>query len=152
MNRFRICLTMLLATAPAAAFADGFAPGQWSHWTDMVSAEVPGVPQWVVKMFAGNSKRKSCFTAAQATSRPEALLTQDDAAVCKPRKFAMEGGKFVYDTFCTNKRFPDGLMIASKGTYTPNSYTIATTSTGTKDGKPVKIITTGGGQRTGACK
>ena len=152
MIRLRTLIPLMLAVAPAAAFADGFAPGQWSHWTEMVSAEVPGVPQWVVKMFAGNSKRKSCYTPAQAASRPEALLTQDDAAVCNPRKFAMEGGKFVYDTFCTNKRFPDGLLISSKGTYTPNSYTIATTSTGTKDGGAVKIVTTGGGQRIGACK
>jgi len=118
----------------------------------MVSAEVPGYPQWVIKMFAGNRSRKSCLTAADALSRPEALLTQDDEATCKLRHFSQAGGKLVYDTFCTNKRFPEGLLIASKGTYTANNYTLSTLSTGQREGKPVKIVTNGTGQRTGTCK
>ena len=59
----------------------------------------------------------------------------------------MAGGKFAFDTFCTNKNFPDGLLIASTGNYTPTSYTISTTSTGRKDGKAVKIVTSGTGKR-----
>ena len=58
----------------------------------------------------------------------------------------------VRDTFCVNKRFPEGLLVASKGTYTANSYEISTISSGTKEGAPVKIVTTGAGRRTGACK
>ena len=136
----------LVLAAPARA--DGPAPGAWHHKTTMLSAEVPGYPQWMVKIFAGNSSRKSCHTAAQAATRPEALLTQDDAAVCTLRRFSLGGGKLVYDTFCVNKRFPDGLLIASKGSYTPDSYEISTLSTGMKDGKPVRIVTTGTGRRT----
>ncbi len=136
----------------APAYAEGFAPGAWTHQTTMISAEVPGFPQWMIKLFAGNRSRKSCFTAAEAVSRPEALLTQDDEASCKLRHFSQAGGKLVYDTFCTNKRFPDGLLIASKGTYTANSYTLSTLTTGLRDGKPVRIVTTGSGQRTGTCK
>jgi hypothetical protein len=145
-----IATLLVLGAAPAAA--DGFAPGQWEHKTVTVSAEVPGVPQWVIKMFAGNRSRKSCHHAAELQTRPEALLTQDDAAVCKLRRFSMTGGKLVYDTFCTNKRFPEGLLVASKGTYTPDSYAISTLSTGTKEGEPVKIVTTGTGRRIGTCK
>jgi hypothetical protein len=139
-----------VSAAPAAA--DGFAPGGWTHQTTMLSADVPGVPQWVIKMFAGNRKRTSCHDAAELARRPEALLTQDDAAVCTKRRFSMSGGQFVYDTFCTNKRFPDGLLVASKGSYTADSYKISTVSTGMKDGKPVKIVTEGSGHRTGSCK
>jgi len=141
---------LLALAAPAAA--DGFAPGAWQHQTKTISADVPGVPQWVVKVFAGNSSRKSCYTAQQAVSRPEALLTQDDAAVCKLRRFSLVGGKLAFDTFCVNKRFPEGLLVASKGSYTPDSYEISTMSTGTKDGAPVRIVTTGTGHRTGPCK
>jgi hypothetical protein len=80
------------------------------------------------------------------------LLTQDDEAVCKKRRFAMTGGKFVFDTFCTNGTFPEGLLISSTGTYTATSYTISTVSTGTRKGEPARIVTTGSGQRTGPCK
>jgi hypothetical protein len=141
----------LLALA-APVSADGLAPGLWHHQTTTISADVPGVPQWVIKIFAGNSKRKSCFTAQQAATRPEALLTQDEAAVCTKRRYSAVNGKLVYDTFCVNKRFPEGLLVASHGSFTPDSYDISTTSTGTKEGQPVKIVTTGSGRRTGACK
>jgi hypothetical protein len=117
-----------------------------------VSAEVPGFPQWVIKLVSGNSKRKSCYTTADAVARPEALLTQDDAASCKLRRFSMVGGTLIYDTFCINKRFPDGLLVASKGHYTATNYSISTLTTGTRNGEPVKIVTTGTGLRTGPCK
>lgn len=147
MNKWTV---LLLATLTTPAAAEGLAPGKWQHETKTLSAEVPGVPQWVVKMFAGNSSRKSCYTAQQAATRPEALLTQDDAAVCTKRRFSLAGGKIVYDTFCTNKRFPEGLLVASKGSYTADSYEISTLTTGTKNGEPVKIVTTGFGRRTAA--
>lgn len=149
--RHLLIAALPIATA-APALADGFAPGAWQHETKMISAEVPGIPQWVVKIFAGNRSRKSCNSAQQLAARPEALLTQDDAAVCKLRHFSMAGGKLSYDTFCTNKRFPEGLLIASRGSYTADGYQISTLSTGTRDGKPVRIATTGTGQRTGTCK
>ena len=157
MVRFgRKCLrsapVLIALTMAAPAAAEGFAPGGWQHRTTTISADVPGVPQWVIKMFAGNSSRKSCYTAQQATTRPEALLTQDDAAACKLRRFSMAAGKLVFDTFCVNKRFPEGLLVASKGSYTPDSYDMSTISTGTKEGAPVKIVTTGTGHRTGPCK
>lgn len=150
LRRRSLALMLIALAAPVAA--EGMAPGAWQHETKMISAEVPGVPQWVVKIFAGNSKRKSCFTAQHAATKPEALLTQDDAAVCTKRRYSAAGGKLLYDTFCVNKRFPEGLLVASKGTYTPDSYEISTVSTGTKEGKPVRIVTTGAGRRTGACK
>lgn len=135
----------------APALADSFNPGAWVHETDTISADVPGFPQWLVKLFTGHQTRKSCFRPQQV-AHPEALLTQDDAAVCKMRRISMTGGKLIFDTFCVNKRFPDGLLVASQGSYTPDSYKIQTISTGTKGGKPVKIVTTGDGHRTGACK
>ncbi len=149
----RTLITLAAFAAATPVFADGLAPGAWQHKTVTISAEVPGVPQWVVKMFAGNSSRKSCFTAQQAATKPEALLTQDDAAVCTRKRYSAVGGKLVYDTFCVNKRFPEGLLVASKGTYTADSYEISTISTGTKEGQPVKIVTTGTGRRSApVCK
>lgn len=145
-------LALPLAVAATPALADGFAPGRWEHQTVTISAEVPGVPQWLIKMFAGNRTRKSCHGAAELAAHPEALLTQDDAAICKLRRISLTGGKLVFDTFCTNKRFPEGLLVASKGTYTAESYSISTLTTGTKEGKPVRIVTTGTGRRVGNCK
>jgi len=154
----RPAATAIRLLAVAAAFvavpaaADGFAPGTWQHQTTTISAEVPGIPQWLIKMFAGNRTRKSCHNAAELATHPEALLTQDDAATCKLRHFSMTGGKLVYDTFCTNKRFPEGLLVASKGSYGADHYTISTLTTGMKEGKPVKIVTTGTGRRVGNCR
>jgi hypothetical protein len=143
----RRMIAAILLTSAAPALADGFAAGRWQHETNTISADVPGIPQWVVKLFTGKQSRKSCHSAPQLASHPEALLTQDDAAVCKMRRFSMADGKLIYDTFCVNKRFPEGLLVASKGSYTPDSYTINTLSTGTKEGQPVRIVTTGSGKR-----
>ena len=139
-------LFLVLAISPAFAAAN-FAAGQWSHKTSLVQADVPGIPQWVIRMFAGHGSRTSCDSAAQLNSHPEALLTADDEAACELRRFSAANGKLVFDTFCTNKRFPDGLLVSSRGSYTPTSYSISTTSTGTRNGKPVRILTTGTGKR-----
>lgn len=138
-------LCLGLAASPAIA-ASNFAAGQWSHDTRLIQADVPGIPQWLIRMFAGHDSRKSCNSAVQLDSHPEALLTADDEAMCKLRKFSAINGKLVFDTFCTNRRFPDGLLVSSRGSYTPTSYTISTTSTGTRNGKPVRIVTTGTGK------
>jgi hypothetical protein len=148
----RLATALAVGAVPTIGFTAGFAPGGWSHQTTTVSAENTGYPQFIVRMFA-NQARKSCLSPADAANRPDALLTQDDAAVCKLHKFSMADGKFVFDTFCVNKRFPEGLLIASKGTYTPRSYSMSSLSTGTRKGLPVKIVTTGTGQWTGpTCK
>jgi hypothetical protein len=138
-----ICLGS--ASSPAFA-ASAFAPGQWSHETRLEQADVPGIPQWVIRMFAGHGSRQSCNSAVQLNSHPETLLTADDEAACKLRKFSATNGRLAFDTFCTNKRFPDGLLVSSRGSYTATSYSISTTSTGTRNGKPVRILTTGTGK------
>lgn len=145
-----IGLGAVALASPAVADAPGFMPGAWAHQTRMISADVPGVPDFIVRMF-GNRSRRSCLTPQQAMATPHALLTQDDAATCRVRRFTMNTGRFDYVTFCTNRRFPEGLTIASTGTYTPANYTIRSTATGTKRGKPVRIVTEGDGHRTGAC-
>jgi hypothetical protein len=151
VKRCLLPLCLGLATSPAIA-APNFAAGQWNHETRLVQADVPGIPEWVIRMFAGHGSRRSCNSAAQLNSHPETLLTADDEAVCKLRTFSATNGKLVFDTFCTNKRFPDGLLVSSRGSYTPTSYSISTTSTGTRDGKPVRILTTGTGKHVaGAC-
>jgi hypothetical protein len=142
----------VLLAAPAVADAPGFAPGAWTHETRMVSADVPGVPDFLVRIFAGDRTRQSCLTAQQAMSAPQALLTQDDAAQCHLRRFVMSGGRFEYVTFCTNRRFPQGLTIASTGTYAPGSYAMHSVATGAKGGRPVRIVTDGTGRRTGECR
>jgi hypothetical protein len=139
-KRCLLPLCLGLATPPASA-APNFAAGQWSHETRLIQADVPGIPEWVIRMFAGRGSRKSCNSTAQLVSHPEALPTADDAAVCKLRKFSATGGKLVFDTFCTNKRFPDGLLASSRGSYTPTSYSILTTSKGScREGSPCFAI------------
>ncbi|MBF7014196.1 DUF3617 family protein [Novosphingobium resinovorum] len=133
--------------------ATSFMGGQWEHQTDLVSASVPGVPQWLIRLTAGHSTRRNCPSRAEAQIHPEFLLQGDDSATCKLRRLSMVDGKLEFDTFCTNKHFPDGLLVSSRGSYTPTTYSISTTSTGTKGGKPVRILTTGAGKRVAnSCK
>ncbi|MFT4053162.1 MAG: DUF3617 family protein [Novosphingobium sp.] len=140
-----------LAAVPAMA-ASGFVAGQWEHQTNLVSANVPGIPQWLIRLTAGHSTRRNCPSQSEAQNHPEVLLQGDDSATCKLRKLSMADGKLEFDTFCTNKHFPDGLLVSSRGSYTPTTYSISTTSTGVKNGKPVRIMTTGTGRRvSGSC-
>lgn len=144
------CRTLMVVAALAATptqAASSFEAGQWRHQTKMVSAEVPGVPESLVKLVAGNRARTTCNSTPELQAHPEALMTADPKAVCKLRQLSMSNGKLVFDTFCTNERFPDGLRVLSRGTYTSRSYEISTMSTGKRDGKPVKILTTSSGKR-----
>jgi len=155
MSRMKgLAIAFLLgAVAMPAAAGAGFEAGQWRHETNLVSADVPGIPQGLVKLFAGRGSRVSCSDPAQLEKHPEALLTADNGAKCELRKFSMTNGRLVFDTFCVNKRFPDGLLVSSRGTYTPTSYAISTESTGTRNGAPVKILTRGAGKHmAGSCQ
>lgn len=145
-SRIAVAVVVMLAAATSAFAASGFEAGQWQHQTKLVSAKVPGAPESLVKLVAGHGARTSCNSAAELKAHPEALMTGDPKATCKLHTLTMSKGKLVYDTFCTNQRFPDGLRVVSRGTYTPDSYSISTTSTGMKGGKPVRILTTGAGK------
>lgn len=141
----------LAAFAGEGAQAEGFAAGEWRHQTRMVSADVPGIPQFIVRMVAGNSDRKSCFTAEQAAGRQEMLLTEDGKAQCRTDKLVMAGdGRLEYRATCMNKRFPDPMNVVSIGTWSPTSYQFRATTTGMRHDKPVKIVTEGNGSRVAA--
>ena len=145
-TRLAALLSAVFAVSPVFG-AQGFAPGEWQHQTQLLEADVPGIPQWLIKLTAGHGSRKNCNSPALAQSHPEVLMQGDPSASCRLRKLSMTNGKLAFDTFCTNKHFPDGLLVSSRGSYTPTSYFISTTSTGSKDGKPVRILTTGTGKR-----
>ena len=150
-TRHLILISATLAASPARADTP-FAPGHWHHETRLIHAEVPGIPQWLIRLFASHSTRESCSTAAQIASHPESLLTADDRAHCSLRHLSTANGRIDFTTFCTNHHFPEGLLVSSRGTWTPTQYQITTTSTGTRNGKPVRIETTGTGRLVGgAC-
>ena len=141
-------LVAAFTAAPALA-GPGFAPGHWHHETRLIRAEVPGIPQWLIRLFASHSTRESCHDAAGLATHPEALLTADDRAHCTLRRFTATEGHLEFDTFCTNHHFPEGLLVSSRGTYTATAYQITTISTGTHGGRPVRIETIGVGQQIG---
>ena len=136
-TRHLILISATLAASPARADTP-FAPGHWHHETRLI--------------LASHSTRESCSTAAQIASHPESLLTADDRAHCSLRHLSTANGRIDFTTFCTNHHFPEGLLVSSRGTWTPTQYQITTTSTGTRNGKPVRIETTGTGRLVGgAC-
>jgi len=138
-------LMLAVVSASPTFAAPAFMAGQWEHHTTLVKADIPGIPEWLIRLAAGRGNRKSCHTQAQLNSHPEDLLKGDDSAVCTLRKLSIDNGRIVFDTFCTNRHFPEGLLVSSRGSYTPTAYGISTTSTGTKNGRPVLILTTATG-------
>ena len=137
---------LLAATLSASSAMAAFMPGKWQHQTTLLTAQVPGIPQWLIRLMAGHGTRSSCNSAARLDSHPEDLFKGDDTAVCTLHQLSIADGRIAYDTFCSNRRFPQGLLVSSRGTYTPTSYAIATVSSGTQDGKPVRITTQGSGR------
>jgi len=101
----------------------------------------------VIKLIGGHRTRTSCNSAAELSAHPESLFKGDDTAVCQLRRLSLSNGTILFDTFCTNKRFPAGLLVVSQGSYSPTSYSFTTISTGTRNGKPVRIVTRGSGTR-----
>ena len=68
-TRRPMLLLVGLVASPAMAAA-GFAPGQWEHQTKLQSADIPGIPQWLIKATAGHGSRKSCNSPTQAQRHP----------------------------------------------------------------------------------
>ena len=138
-----------LALAATAGHAAGFAPGEWRHDSKLISAEVPGVPEFLVRMMAGGGARKSCFPAGVAARSQEALLADDSKASCRTSRLTMAAdGQLEYVAICINQRFPDPMTVTSTGRWTPTSYSFRAITTGTRKGKPVKVVTEGSGRRT----
>lgn len=114
----------------------------------MLSAQVPGVPEFLVRMIAGGGDRKSCFTAQQAAGPAEALFVDEDKAKCRTVRLVMAAdGRLEYEATCVNARFPDPMKVASAGRWSTTSYDFRSVTTGTRKGKPVKIVTEGSGRR-----
>ncbi|WP_380872995.1 hypothetical protein ACFB49_38850 [Sphingomonas sp. DBB INV C78] len=145
--RQSILSASLILTA-ATGHAAGFTPGEWRHSSKLISADVPGVPEFLVRMVAGGGERKSCFTADLAARHQESLFVEEDKASCRTIRLTMAAdGALDYAATCINQRFPDPMTVNSTGRWTPTSYAFRSVTTGTRKGKPVRIVTEASGRR-----
>ena len=147
-------LTALAAglTLPAAALAAAATvePGGWTHVSKMDSAVIPGVPGFLLGGAKKPKTRKSCLSAIEAASDPQALFRSKKGA-CVTRRFTMAAGKIDSLAICTDDRLDSPLTVTSTGSYTPTSYSLRTVSSGTRHGKPMRIVSSASGRRTHGC-
>lgn len=142
-----------LAFAGAAAAATP-APkaGKWTHVTRLVSADIPGVPETLIRAADTRAPRTTCLTAKQAAATPQILL-HAPGATCSVRSYALAAGKIRGQSTCTVKELPTPVRTVTTGTYSATGYVTRSVTTGTRNGRPLKVVTATSGKWLGsACR
>lgn len=144
-------IAAVVASAAWAAVPNPQA-GKWSHSGKVISAEIPGVPSFIIKAASAPKTRSSCLTADQSANAPHMLFRVPDVT-CTSRNFTMANGQISGSSTCTSKKMKTPVTVTSTGTYNATSYNVRSVTTGTYKGKPAKIVTSGSGKWVAAsCK
>ncbi len=148
------------SVAEVAAQARGavkIEPGQWSHQTDVVSFDMPGVKDQNMARIMGDAMKKAqsktisyCITPEEA-AKPR--FGETPGADCRYENFTMGSGRIDATMVCKPKQ-GGAMRMAMAGTYSPTAYDM------TVDMKMDNPQMPGGGMtmkahtkgaRTGAC-
>jgi len=145
-------LAIPLALAGAAAGATP-APqaGRWTHVTQLISADVPGVPETLIRAADKREPRTTCLTVQQAAANPQ-LLFHAPGATCTSRSYTLTAGKIRGQSVCRVSELPTPVKTVTTGTYSTKSYVTRSVTTGTRNGRPLKVITATSGKWLGACR
>lgn len=145
-------LIPLAFAGAAAATAPGPQAGKWTHVTQLVSADIPGVPEMLIRAADTRAPRTTCLTAKQAADTPQILL-HAPGATCSVRSYTLAAGKIRGNSTCTVKELPTPVRTVTTGTYSARGYTTRSVTTGTRGGRPLKVITASSGKWLGsACR
>ena len=124
-------------------------PGGWTHSMTIHTATIPGIPGFLIPK--GRPKYyKTCLSPRDAASNP-GLILQGENMECTPRSLTMANGKIASVATCTDKRVGVPMNVVSAGSYTATSYELRSVSTGTRNGKPLRVETTSSGKLTHRC-
>ena len=139
-----------LAFAGAAAVtAPTPQAGKWTHLTQLVSADIPGVPETLIRAADKREPRATCLTPKQAASTPQILL-HAPGAVCSSRSYTLAGGKIRGQSVCRVKELETPVKTTTTGTYSARGYVTRSVTTGTRNGRPLKVVTATSGKWLGA--
>ncbi|KTE38755.1 MULTISPECIES: DUF3617 domain-containing protein [unclassified Sphingopyxis] len=142
-------LIPLAFAGAAAASAPGPQAGKWTHVTQLVSADIPGVPETLIRAADTRAPRTSCLTAKQAADTPQILL-HAPGATCSSRSYTLAAGKIRGQSLCRIKDLPTPVKTVTTGTYNAKGYTTRSVTTGTRNGRPLKVVTASSGKWLGA--
>jgi hypothetical protein len=124
-------------------------PGGWTHSMTIHTATIPGIPGFLIPK--GRPKYyKTCLSPRDAAANP-GLILRGEGMECTPRTLTMTNGKIASVATCTDNRLGIPMNVVSAGSYTPTSYELRSVSTGTRNGKPMRVETTSTGKLTHRC-
>lgn len=132
-----------------------FMAGQWDTTVEIVAADMPGMPPGMMNSIVGQKNNISdCVTAEEAEKDAEAMFKKQGEGSCTYQRFSMSGGRIDALMTCTGGKEGGTSEISMAGTYSADSYQMATEMKVSNPQMPggamtMKAKTTG--RRTGAC-
>ena len=148
MNGVILAIPLALAGATAAA-APAVQAGKWTHVTQLVSADIPGVPETLVRAADKREPRTTCLTAQQAAANPQVLL-HAPGATCTSRRYTLTAGNIRGQSVCRVNELPTPVKTVTTGTYNAKGYVTRSVTTGVRNGRPLKVVTSTSGRWLGA--
>ncbi|KQZ63728.1 hypothetical protein ASD67_04010 [Sphingopyxis sp. Root1497] len=146
-----VLLIPLAFAGAAAVTVPGPQAGKWTHVTQLVSADIPGVPETLVRAADKREPRTTCLTAQQAAATPQVLL-HAPGATCSSRSYTLAAGKIRGQSVCRVKELDTPVRTITTGTYSEKGYVTRSVTTGTRAGRPLKVVTATSGKWLGACR
>lgn len=145
----RIPAAALLMLMLGGAAPGPVQPGGWTHSMTIHSALIPGIPGFLIPK--GRPKHyRTCLSPRDAADNPATVLRGEDME-CTPRRLSMANGQIASVATCTDKKLGVPMTVTSTGSFTATSYELRSVSTGTRNGKPMRIETTSSGKLTHRC-
>jgi len=143
-----LAIPLALAGANAAA-VPGPQAGRWTHVTSLVSADIPGVPETLIRAADKRVPRITCLTAKQAAATPQILL-HAPGAKCSARSYTLAAGKIRGNSTCMVKELPTPVRTVTTGTYSATGYVTRSVTKGVRSGQALTVVTTTSGKWLGA--
>ena len=141
-------------------------PGQWSVSTEVISVDMPGLPEKQKAMMSAMTKamvgkkqiNESCVTKAQAEKPPTEMFSGKNGAGCSFDKFSIDNGEMNAVMKCSAPGGGPGAMtMTMAGQFGGDSYDIGSDMTvsgmgAAPVGAAMTVRSHSTGKRTGDCK
>jgi Protein of unknown function (DUF3617) len=149
--------------AKAAAGAQSISPGNWATTVEVVSVDLPGLPQQagamkdqMTKAMTGRKTvSEQCVTQEQAQKPPADMLAGDKGGNCRFESYAIKDGRMDATMVCAPKAGGQ-MKMQMAGPFGSDAYaldaTMQVSAPGMPGGAPMTIKTKVTGKRSGECK
>lgn len=149
----------------AAEKAETLSPGKWSMQYEVLSVELPGMPDQEKRMMKAMTDAmlgrkdltEQCLTPEQAKAPPPEMFAGAGGAGCKFERFALDNGEMNATMICTGPgTTAGGMKMAMKGQYGGESINIEQDLEmngliGGNEGAGIRVKARSIGKRVGDC-